>query len=72
MYKLSRKDSGRLVIFNNGVAVVPALYEDFSADEKSKLDNFIENFNNNYAKDASLGEFMGEKCIYVDANIKED
>lgn len=72
MRKLSVKDSGMLIIFNNGAAVVPGLFEDSTAEEETEFHNFVKEFNKEYASKASTGTFMGSPCIYVDANIKVD
>lgn len=82
MREISREDTGKMIMFLNGMSVVPGVgpsfdpysgkdFSDLANKETVELDDFIDEFNNKYAEKAYDKSFMGMEVIMVKDFIED-
>ena len=72
MYKLTKKDAGKLIVHTKGIIPVPCYQEGIPSDITDReLCPLIERFNKKYAKDAKVRTKGGLEYIFINRDASD-
>jgi hypothetical protein len=72
MYKLTKKDAGKLIFHTKGMIPIPCYQEGTPSDVTDReLYHFIERFNKKYSKDAEVRTEGGLEYIFINRDASD-
>lgn len=72
MYKLTKKDAGKLIFHTKGMVPIPCYREDVPSDITDReLCHFIERFNRKYSKDAEVRTEGDFEYIFINKDASD-